>query len=107
MRRRIAAIALALLAVSLVSILAWAADTKTSGVTYTKDVAPILQKNCMTCHRPRNIGPMPLTSYDEARPWAKAIREAVVARKMPPWHAEASPGVFENDPRLSQKDIDT
>ena len=107
MRGRIAAVAIALMAVSLVSILGWAADTKASGVTYTKDVAPILQKNCMTCHRPGNIGPMPLTSYDEARPWAKAIREAVAARKMPPWHADARPGVFENDPRLSQKEIDT
>ena len=62
MRGRIAAVAIALMAVSLVSILGWAADTKASGVTYTKDVAPILQKNCMTCHRPGNIGPMPLTS---------------------------------------------
>src|SRR5262245_20661110 len=58
---------------------------KVGTVTFTRDVAPILQKSCISCHRPGEIGPMPLTSYSEARPWAKAIREAVAGRKMPPW----------------------
>src|SRR5262245_46377331 len=56
--------------------------------TFTKDVLPILQKNCQTCHRPGQIAPMSLLSYKETRPWAKAIRNAVVTRKMPPWFAE-------------------
>src|SRR5262249_9194218 len=84
-----------------------AADTRKPGVTYTRDVAPILARNCVTCHRAGEIGPMGLTSYAEARPWAKAIREAVVSRKMPPWHADPHYGVFENDPKLAPKEVDT
>jgi len=52
--------------------------------TFTKDVLPLLQKNCQICHRPGQIAPMSLLSYKETRPWAKAIRNAVVTRKMPP-----------------------
>src|SRR4051812_19895180 len=58
-----------------------------SGVTFARDVWPILQTRCVTCHQPGAIGPMAFTSYAEARPWARAIREAVVSRSMPPWHA--------------------
>jgi hypothetical protein len=76
-------------------------------VTFTKDVAPIIQKNCQVCHRAGEIGPMALTSYKEVRPWAKAIRQAVVQRNMPPWFADSKHGDFSNDARLSQKDIDT
>ncbi len=83
------------------------AGSEGRAVTFTKDVGPILQKNCMACHRPGEIAPMPLTSYAEVRPWAKAIREAVASRKMPPWHADNPAGIFENDPRLTQKEIDT
>ena len=75
--------------------------------TYTKDVAPILQKNCQTCHRPGEVAPMSFTNYKEVRPWAKAIRVKVVQRQMPPWFADPGHGVFSNDPRLAQKDIDT
>ena len=52
-------------------------------VTFNKDVLPILQRNCQNCHRPGNIAPMSLLSYDAARPWAKAMKAAVVSRKMP------------------------
>src|SRR5262245_22120550 len=61
----------------------YAAETN-GAVTFNKDVLPILQKNCQTCHRPGQIGPMSLLSYKEARPWAKAIKEAVRTKKMPP-----------------------
>ncbi len=78
-----------------------------SGLTFTKDVAPILYKNCAGCHRPGDIAPMSLLDYKSARPWAKAIREAVVSRKMPPWFADPNFGSFANDPRLSDQDIAT
>ncbi|MBV9339522.1 MAG: cytochrome c [Acidobacteria bacterium] len=76
-------------------------------VTFNHDVSPILYKNCVVCHRPNNIAPMSLMSYKEARPWAKLIRDDVVARKMPPWHADPQVGEFLNDPRLSDTDIAT
>ena len=76
-----------------------------SPVTFNKDVLPILQKNCQGCHRPGEIAPMPLLSYSDARPWAKAIKTAVASRKMPPWFAEA--GHFANDRTLSDADIKT
>jgi hypothetical protein len=76
-------------------------------VTFTRDVAPILQKNCQTCHRPGEVAPMSLLSYKDVRPWAKAIRQKVVQREMPPWFADPKYGEFSNDCRLPQKDIDT
>ncbi len=76
-------------------------------VTFTKDVAPILYKNCTECHRPSMFAPMSLITYDETRPWARAIKQRVVKREMPPWSADPAHGEFKNDPRLSQKDIDT
>jgi hypothetical protein len=81
--------------------------TSAATVMYSKDVAPIIQKNCVVCHRPGEVAPMSFTSYKEVRPWAKAIREKVVTRAMPPWFADPAHGEFSNDPRLSQKDIDT
>src|SRR5215471_18515341 len=74
-------------------------------VTFYRDVLPLLQENCQTCHRPGEVGPMPLLTYDQARPWAKAIREAVVSRKMPPWNVAAPAGRFRNDPSLSTDKI--
>lgn len=76
-------------------------------VTFDKDVLPILQKNCQSCHRPGQIAPMSLLTYQEARPWAKAIRTAVASRKMPPWFADRNYGHFVNDRSLKQSDIDT
>src|SRR5579863_6240953 len=75
-------------------------------VTFYRDVLPILQDRCQSCHRPGEIGPMPLRSYTEVRPWAKAIRQAVITRKMPPWNAEGPRGKFRNDPSLTQPEID-
>lgn len=75
--------------------------------TFTKDVAPIFYKNCAECHRPTMFAPMSLMTYDAARPYARAIKQKVAARQMPPWGADPAYGTFRNDPRLSQKDIDT
>jgi hypothetical protein len=84
-----------------------APGTTKPAVTYSKHVAPILFKNCASCHRVGEGAPMPLLSYKETRPWAKAIKQAVATRKMPPWLADPSHGKFSNDCRLSQADIDT
>jgi hypothetical protein len=100
--------ALALLAAwSLGSSLNSVAGKASSAVTFSKDVAPIIQENCLSCHRPGQIAPMSFQNYKEVRPWAKAIRETVVKRVMPPWHADPQHGEFVNDRRLSQKAIDT
>ena len=76
-------------------------------VTFSKDVAPIIFKNCASCHRPNQVAPMSFLSYKDVRPWAKSIREMVVERRMPPWFADPHYGDFANDRRLSQKEIDT
>ena len=62
-------------------------------VTFTKDVAPILQRSCQTCHRIGSIAPMSLLTYEEARPWARSIKEKVVTRGMPPWYIDRNIGV--------------
>jgi hypothetical protein len=72
--------------------------------TYTRDVAPILYKNCTGCHRPGEIGPMSLLSYKDVRPWVRAISTRVSADTMPPWHADPSVGDFINDRRLDPKE---
>ena len=76
-------------------------------VTFTKDVAPIFNKACADCHRPGEAAPFSTLSYADARPWAKSIKEKVVKREMPPWHADPHVGQWSNDPRLTQKEIDT
>jgi hypothetical protein len=76
-------------------------------VTFHRDVAPVLQKNCQNCHRPGEAAPMSLLTYKEARPFAKAIREAVITKRMPPWFADPHAGKFANDTSLSQAEIDT
>jgi hypothetical protein len=83
------------------------ASDQSSPVTFTKDVLPILQKNCQSCHRPGQVAPMSLLSYGEARPWAKAIKTAVMTKKMPPWFADPNYGHLVNDRSLKQGDIDT
>ena len=75
--------------------------------TFSKDVAPVLFKNCSGCHRPGEIGPMPLLNYSQARPWAKSIRAAVATGTMPPWHAKAERGTFSNDRRLTAQERET
>jgi hypothetical protein len=76
-------------------------------VTFSKDVAPIFFKNCAECHRPGEAAPMSLLSYKDARPWARSIRENVLTRAMPPWHADPHYGQFMNDRRLTKEQIDT
>ncbi len=74
--------------------------------SFYKDVLPILQNHCQECHRKGEIAPMTLVTYEETRPWAKSIREAVLLRKMPPWFADEAHSHFANNRALSQKQID-
>ena len=83
------------------------AATGPSSVTFAKDVAPVLEKNCQGCHRPGEAAPFPLLTYEQARPWAKAMKDAVLLKKMPPWFADPHYGKFSNDRSLSQKEVDT
>jgi hypothetical protein len=77
--------------------------------TFSKDVAPIFQAKCQECHQPNSIAPMSLITYEETRPWARAIKARVAARQMPPWHIDRSVGVqkFKNDMSLSDEQVDT
>src|ERR1700716_3531824 len=91
-----------------VTLIAWmAALAAETPVTFNREVLPILQKNCQSCHRPGEIGPSSFLTYDSTRPWAKAIKAAVVTRKMPPWFADPKYGHFANDRRLSDSDVST
>ena len=83
------------------------ASAKTAAPTFSRDVAPIFYKNCTNCHRPGEIAPMSLLSYQDARPWAKSIATNVAKSAMPPWHADPSHGEFLNDRRLTDADRDT
>jgi hypothetical protein len=86
----------------------WPAGTtaQNPSVTFNKDVLPVLQKNCQNCHRPGQIAPMSLLTYQEARPWAKAMKTAVIGRTMPPWFADPQYGHFLNERRLTDSEID-
>ncbi|HEX2487970.1 MAG TPA: cytochrome c, partial [Blastocatellia bacterium] len=105
MKRLLAILSITLLAAAGVIV----KRNEAAGVTFTKDVAPIIFNKCANCHRPGEVAPMPLTSYAEVRPWSKAIREEVVEREMPPWFADPHTSTlkFSNDRRLSQKEIET
>jgi hypothetical protein len=74
--------------------------------TFARDIAPILYSKCAMCHRAGEVAPMSLTSYDEVRPWARAIKSKIVSRQMPPWYAEGEAGKWRNDRRLTQAEID-
>lgn len=76
-------------------------------VSFNKDVLPILQKNCQVCHRPGEVAPMSFLTYEGTRPWAKAIKEAVLSKKMPPWFADPRYGDFRNEPKLTETEIKT
>jgi len=84
-----------------------AAVEDSAPVTFNKDVLPILQKNCQSCHRPGEIAPMSFLSYSETKPWAKAIKTAVLTRQMPPWFADPAYGHFANDRTLNAATIKT
>src|SRR5215475_13628067 len=96
-------ITLAAAAFGLVFGVAAVARAADGAPTFSKDVAPIFYKNCAECHRPTMFAPMSLMTYDDARPWARSIKQKVVARQMPPWGADPQYGHFKNDPRLSQQ----
>ena len=78
-------------------------------ITFTKDVAPILQRSCQNCHHPGSIAPMSLLNYEEVRPWARAIKRRVSNREMPPWYIDKTIGIqkFKDDPSLSDAEIET
>ncbi|HET9220639.1 MAG TPA: cytochrome c [Terriglobia bacterium] len=101
-----------LLALSLLTVVAVTAtvqvtaqDSRSRSMTFNRDVLPILQQNCQVCHRPGEIAPMSFLTYAESRPWAKAMKEAVISRQMPPWFADPGYGHFKNDRRLSDAQI--
>ncbi len=85
----------------------WAAPNAVSATTFHKDVAPILQKHCQGCHRPGEIAPFSLLTYNDARPWAKAMKTAILTEQMPPWFADPHYGHFANDRRLSADEVKT
>jgi hypothetical protein len=98
-----------LTAAVLVSATSAYAQTPASAPTFTKDVAPIFQAKCQSCHRPGEMGPMPLLSYEDARPWARSIKNKVASRMMPPWHLDPTVGIqkFKNDISLTDQQLDT
>jgi len=87
--------------------IAYAFSLSAQTPTFTKDVAPILQKSCQGCHRPGEAAPFSLLTYEQARPWAKAIKAATLTKKMPPWFADPKYGKFSNDSSLKQSEIKT
>jgi len=91
----------------LMSIPAMAADTTPAPVTFNKQVLPILQEHCQGCHRPNQIAPMSFLTYKDVRPWASAIKTAILTKKMPPWFADPSYGHFANERKLTPAEIRT
>jgi cytochrome c5 len=89
--------------------MAASAEPAAANPTFSKDIAPIFQAKCQSCHEPGSIGPMSLMTYDEARPWARSIKARVGSRQMPPWHIDRSVGVqkFKNDMSLSDDQVET
>jgi hypothetical protein len=81
--------------------------TQAAAVTFSKDVAPILQRSCQNCHRPGAIAPMSLLTYQDARPWARSIKQKVASREMPPWYIDRHVGItkFKGDPSLTDAEI--
>src|SRR5262245_51322873 len=95
------------LALALVSASAGAAQGTASAPTFTKDVAPIMFAKCAMCHRPGEVAPMSLLTYEQVRPWVRAIRAKVISREMPPWGADARYGKFANDRSLTAAELET
>ena len=87
----------------------FAAQSGPPAATFTRDIAPILQKSCQNCHRPGAIAPMSLLTYQDVRPWARAIKQKVQAREMPPWYIDRHIGIqkFKDDPSLTDAEIAT
>src|SRR4030095_4370431 len=85
------------------SLLLASAASAADAPTFYKDVLPILQANCPTCHRPGEVAPMSLLTYEQARPWARAIKNAVVSKQMPPWFADPGYAHLSNERRLAAR----
>ena len=94
------------LALGYAALAGWLMAANLPAPTFYNDVAPILRARCVQCHRTGEIAPMSLVTYDQARPWAAAIKEAVLTRAMPPWPADSVAGQFSNDWRLTDQQID-
>ncbi len=108
MKRLFAILLLTLVATAAMLATKSTAVEKPTAVTFAKDVAPIIFNKCANCHRPGEVAPMSLTSYQEVRPWSKAIREEVVKRTMPPWFADPHNSTqFGNDRRLTDAEVST
>jgi mono/diheme cytochrome c family protein len=105
----VGAFSLAMVAASAAPAVAQQASGNATAVTFARDVAPIIQKNCQQCHQPGSIGPMSLTTFEEVRPWARAIKQKVVAGEMPPYRYDRHVGIqqLKNDLRLSEAEIQT
>jgi mono/diheme cytochrome c family protein len=99
--------ALAVALVASVSLVLGAVPSAAAPPTFTRDVAPILYTSCVTCHRPGEVAPMSLISYQDVRPWAKAIRTKIASREMPPWGADPRFGRWKDDRSLTPEQIDT
>src|SRR5437667_9577684 len=100
---------LILLALGTVTAAQNSAGPANPALTFTKDIAPILQRSCEQCHRPGSIAPMSLLTYEDARPWARSIKARVSAREMPPWFIDRNIGIqhFKNDISLQDNEIST
>ena len=87
----------------------WAQAPSPAAPTFSKEVAPILQRACERCHRPGSMAPMSLVTYEDVRPWARSVKQRVVQREMPPWHIDRTVGIqqFKDDPSLTDEEIDT
>jgi mono/diheme cytochrome c family protein len=107
--KRLLSLVLGTLAVAVASQNVRSAEAPTvPAPTFAKDIAPIVYNHCAQCHRPGEVAPMSLLSYDDVRPWARSIKSKVLAREMPPWGADSSQSLkMRNDPSLSQVQIDT
>src|SRR6188472_1917479 len=83
------------------------APASAAAPTFSGEVAPIMYARCVSCHRPGEVAPMSLITYKDVRPWASSIREKVMSRTMPPWHADREFGTFRNEQSLTPNEIDT
>ena len=100
---------LALVLMAPLSVSAETAGGAGKDLTFTKDVLPIFQRSCQSCHRPGAIAPMSLISYEDVRPWARSIKRYVETREMPPWYIDRRIGIqdFKDDPSLTDEEIAT
>ena len=105
--RRTVRILMACGVVALGSAVSPAAGQTAAEATFARDVLPILQRSCQRCHRPGTAAPMSLLTYEDTRPWARAIKDRVIQRQMPPWHLDRSIGEYANDPSLTDAEIAT